>query len=464
MIQPLHADLLAGAIPHGLFDVVTGRVAEQAVDPAHELALGLIPELGLTVERPAEQPAGIPRRDDAARDSPAAERVTLADILDVGHDTFVQRGDRGAHPVGLFRIGAELLRAAKGLILRGDLLPQIPAVAGPEGGVEHCRLILRADGGAFHAATVGDEHQIILGQIHPFRFIVHQQADGPGLLFAPGQLKLNVSDLSVVVEAHTVPFQIADHGQDHALVLVVPGKAQCPQIRQTAHMVDVALQIELHFQCAVPVLKGEHGAPVKPEVGREHLRVKDIGDALIIELLIRGKKELDKFHAALIRKAELPIGVGVLPPVFRGAAERVVGVCLVQPVVLIQHACALGLKRRDGTEQIPHDFKMVIHLPAAPHHITDAGVLAAITGTAGDSPLFKEVDVFPFHLTVTDQVAGSCQRRQTGAHEIGRFPIHSRRLFRARKGLIVPAGIIHFIPSVCCGFQVFTFHFALTIL
>ena len=52
----------------------------------------------------------------------------------------------------------------------------------------------------------------------------------------------------------------------------------------------------------------------------------------------------------------------------------------------------------------------------------------------------------------------------TGAHEIGRFPIHSRRFFRARKGLIVPAGIIHFIPSVCCGFQVFTFHFALTIL
>ena len=156
--------------------------------------------------------------------------------------------------------------------------------------------------------------------------------------------------------------------------------------------------------------------------------------------------------------------MGVLPPVFRGAAERVVGVCLVQPVVLIQHACALGLKRRDGAEQIPHDFKMVIHLPAAPHHITDAGVLAAITGTSGDGSLFKEMDMFPFHLTVTDQVAGSCQRRQTGAHEIGRFPIHSCRLFRARKGLIVPAGIIHFIPSVCCGFQVFTFHFALTIL
>ena len=106
---------------------------------------------------------------------------------------------------------------------------------------------------------------------------------------------------------------------------------------------------------------------------------------------------------------------------------------LVQPIVLIQHACALGLKRRDGTEQIPHDFKMVIHLPAAPHHITDAGVLAAITGTAGDRSLFKEMDMFPFHLTVTDQVTGSCQRRQTGAHEIGRFPIHSRRLFRARK-------------------------------
>ena len=103
-LYPLRIDI-------GIENFIRTELLFQCIDPAHELALGLIPELGLTVECPAEQPAGIPCRDNTACDGPAAERVTLADVLDVGHDAFVQRGDRGAHPVGLFRIGAELLRA-----------------------------------------------------------------------------------------------------------------------------------------------------------------------------------------------------------------------------------------------------------------------------------------------------------------------------------------------------------------
>ena len=80
VIQPLHADLSAGAVAHGLLDVIAGLVAEQAVDPDAELVLGLITELLLTVQGPAEQPAGILDRDDAAGDGVAAEGVTLADL------------------------------------------------------------------------------------------------------------------------------------------------------------------------------------------------------------------------------------------------------------------------------------------------------------------------------------------------------------------------------------------------
>ena len=33
VVQPLHADLFAGALPHGLFHIVARLIGEQAVDP-----------------------------------------------------------------------------------------------------------------------------------------------------------------------------------------------------------------------------------------------------------------------------------------------------------------------------------------------------------------------------------------------------------------------------------------------
>ena len=81
------------------------------------------------------------------------------------------------------------------------------------------------------------------------------------------------------------------------------------------HVVDIALEVELHFQRAVPVLKGEHGAPVHPEVGGEHLIVKDIGDLFILQLLVRGEEELHDLHGTLIGDGEFAIGVGILAAV-----------------------------------------------------------------------------------------------------------------------------------------------------
>ena len=53
---------------------------------------------------------------------------------------------------------------------------------------------------------------------------------------------------------------------------------------------DIALEIQLHLQRAVPVLKGEHGAPVQPEVGVQDLIIEEIGDALIIERFVGGEE------------------------------------------------------------------------------------------------------------------------------------------------------------------------------
>ena len=255
-------------------------------------------------------------------------------------------------------------------------------------------------------------------------------------------IKFHVHDLGLIVELHAVVLQVSDHGQDDRFILVVAGKAQGGEIGQTADVVDIALEVELHLQRAVPVLEGEHGAPVHPEVGGEHLIVKDIGDLFILQLLVRGEEELHDLHGTLIGDGEFAIGVGILAAVDGGTAEGLVGVLLVQPVILVQHAGSLGLQRGDGAEQIPHDLEMVVHLTAAAHDIADI-VLVAVAGTAGQRVLLKHMDVVALHLAVTDQVAGGSQGRQTGADEVSRFIVNALRLFGVCKCFVVATGIIH---------------------
>ena len=442
MVEPLHADLPARAVPHGLFDVIAGLIAEQAVHPDAELVFGLCPELLLAVQGPAQQPGRILHRDDAAGDGAAAEGVALADLLDIPGDLLIQRRDGGAFPVAQLRLAAELFRVAEGVVQRGDALPEVPSVARLDGGVEARGLVLCADGAALHAAAVGDKEQVVLGEVDGLHRALVVYRDARRLLFARLEAELDVHDLCVVVELDAVVFQVGDHGQDDGLVLVIPGEAEGREVGQTADVVDIPLEVELHLEGAVPVLESEHGAPVEPEVGVEHLIVKKVGDLFVLKLLVGGEEELHDLHRALIRQAELAVGVGVLAPVHGSAAEGIVGVGLVQPVILVQHTGSLGLQRRDGAEQIPHDLEVVVHLTAAPHHIAHV-VLVAVAGTAGQGVFFKNVYPLPLHLAIPHQIAGCRQGRQAAADDISRFAIHAFGLAGPRKGFVIAAGIIH---------------------
>ena len=86
--------------------------------------------------------------------------------------------------------------------------------------------------------------------------------------------------------------------------------------------------------------------------------------------------------------------------------------------------------------------KMVIHLPAAPHHIADV-VLVAVAGTAGQGVFFKNVYPLPLHLAIPHQIAGCRQGRQAAADDISRFAIHAFGLAGPRKGFVIATGIIH---------------------
>ena len=250
------------------------------------------------------------------------------------------------------------------------------------------------------------------------------------------------------MELDAEALQILDHRQDHRLILVVAGEAQGGEVGQTADVVDVALQIALHLQRTVPVFKGEHRAPVHPEVGVQHLIIKEISDFLVIQTLVRRHEELHNLHGGLVAQTELAVGVGILAAVDGGTAEAVVGVGLIQPVILVQHGVVLVLDGGDGTEQIPHTFKVVVHLAAAAHDVADVLIFVAIAGTAGDGVLFQNVDALALHLGIAHQVAGRGQRRQTGADNIGRLAVNTLGLFGGGKGFIVTAGIIHSVPPV----------------
>ena len=208
-------------------------------------------------------------------------------------------------------------------------------------------------------------------------------------------------------------------------------------------MVDIALEVELHLQRAVPVLKGEHGAPVQPEVGVQDFVIKEVGDLFIVQLLVRGHEQLQNLHGTLVRQAELAIGVGILAAVDGGAAQAVVGIVLVQPVILVQHGDVLILNGGDGAEQIPHALEVVVHLTAAAHNVTDVLVLVAIAGTTGDGVLLQHMDVLALHLAVTHHKACGGQRGQAAADKVGTLVVNALRFFGTGKSFIVTAGIIH---------------------
>ena len=382
----------------------------------------------------------------------AGERVALADVFDIGDDLLVEGLDGGAHPVGLLRVVAELVGMTEGRVLRGDLAPHIPAAALFELGVVLGGLILAAHGGVFDAAAVRDEDEVVFREVDGLLLAVADDIDALSELVGRVRaVELDVCDLHAVVELNVVALEVLDHREDHGLVLVVLREAQRREVGKSPDVVDIALDIELHLECAVPVFKGEHRAPIEPEIGIQDLVIEEVGDLLVLQLLVGGEEELHDLHRTLVGDAELAVGVGVLTALFGGAAEGVVGVFLVEPVVLVEHAHALGLDGGDGAEQVPHDLEMVVHLAAAAHHIAEVLELVTVARAAGQLALFENVDVLALHLAVTHEIAGGSQRGEAAADDIGGLVVHAFGLLGTGERFIVTAGIIHksFLLSNC---------------
>ena len=213
-------------------------------------------------------------------------------------------------------------------------------------------------------------------------------------------------------------------------------------------MVHEAGDVAFHLQGRVPVLEGEHGTPVQPEVRVQHLVGEVLGDDLVLEVLLGGEEQVHNLHAGFVRQIEAVVGMGVLAAVHRGAAQGVVGVALVQPIVVVEHAYVRILDGGNVAEQVPHHLEVVVHLAAAAHGVAEARVVPAVAAAAGARPSLQDVDALAGHLPVAHEEARGRQPRQTAAHDVGRLAIHPLGLQGMGEGLVVAAGIVHGTSSL----------------
>ena len=310
--------------------------------------------------------------------------------------------------------------------------------AGEIGGVG-----LVAVAGGIGAAAIGDENKIILDEINGLLLSVLDIDDLTGNLLIAFGLDDNIADIHAVFNADAVGFQILHERQDHALVLIILGKAQGAEVGQAIDVVDIAAEVTLHLQCAGPPLEGEHRLPVQPEVGAPKAFRQDFGDLLILQVLFRGDEQLGKGHGTFLIQRELLIGVGVLAAVYGGAAQGVVGVVLIEPIVFIQYGYTGGFDGGHIAEGIPHHLKVVIHFAAAAHIKALGDILAAIAAATRQLQLFQQVDALALHLAIAHQVKCGGKTGQAGADDIGGFVIDALGLFGVSKALVGSSGIIH---------------------
>ena len=250
------------------------------------------------------------------------------------------------------------------------------------------------------------------------------------------------------MDLHALAFQVVHHGQDEGFELVVPGEAQCAEVGEPADVVDETLDVALHLERAVPALEGEHGAPVQPEVGIEHIVGKIVGYGLVVELLFGGEEQVHDLHARLVGQVECIVEAGVFTPVDRCAAQGIIGIALVQLIVVIEDAHVLVLDGGDGSEQVPHHFEVVVHLATAAHSEAELGILPPVAGAARFGVAFEQVHARAVHLSIPDQVARGRQARQPGADDVGRFVLDALRLCRAGECFVVSAGIVHRLSNL----------------
>ena len=267
-------------------------------------------------------------------------------------------------------------------MLCSDIFPQLPAATFSRLGVHDRRMMIVTQRRIFGAGTIGDKNKIVFGKFNGFFLALLDAQNLTGNLFAAFEFKFYVGDLCIIFKLYVVCFQITDERQNQGFILIVFGEFECRKVRKSADVMDKTLDIQLHFQRRMPGLKGEHGAPVEPEVGLKEFRVEYIGDLFVVELFVWCHEQFDDAHSCFVRKSEFSIGVGIFAAVLCSAHQGIVWVALVQPVIFVQNRNVRSFDGWNRAEQVPQTFKVVFHFTAAADNKSKLLILNAVAGTA----------------------------------------------------------------------------------
>ena len=133
----------------------------------------------------------------------------------------------------------------------------------------------------------------------------------------------------------------------------------------------------------------------------------------------------------------------VFAAVYGRSAKRIVRVVLVEPIIFVENGDSRRFNGGNVSEHIPHNFEMVIHLASAAHIEAFCHIFASVATAACQIKFFEKVNVFAFHLSVTDKIERRGKPGKTRSDDISRFFVNAFRLFRTSERFIVTCRIIH---------------------
>ena len=187
------------------------------------------------------------------------------------------------------------------------------------------------------AATVCDEYKVAFEQIYrSFLSVFDVFYLFSRLLFAV-DVEYHVFDVYTVFDFYAAFFQIFLKGLNKAFVLIIFGETQSRKIGQSVDMVNVPLQIPLHFERRIPRMEREHRLPVKPEVAVPEIIVEIIADFLVFEFFFGRHEQFAYLHRRFFVKSEFVVGMRVFAAIDGRSAKRIVGVGFVEPVIFVEN-------------------------------------------------------------------------------------------------------------------------------
>ena len=132
---------------------------------------------------------------------------------------------------------------SEGWILTGNVFPKVPYTACTDFGIPVWCMVLISINGSLCTASVCDKYEVVFCQDDTSFLSVYVTFNCRCNLFVSFEFEYNICDFCIELEVHTGIFEVSLHRKNEGFILIIFGKFQCTEIRQSGNMVDKSLEI-----------------------------------------------------------------------------------------------------------------------------------------------------------------------------------------------------------------------------